>query len=279
VGRHRHCANDGASASRSGSVTADDSDAGYRCGRQGAALAGSAGSRDLPMHDCAVVGRLDHDVRTSVPAIASIGQAVVSRLLLWRRRSAPPTRTPHESFATHAITEVAAGGAIAFLESDRPDGPRVGDLHSDRAHPRDAVVLAPTSKQARGGTVSERFCLIAAPAVDPALLLPPSAGTKRKPFPGAECEVDGWAWAIAATRRSPAAPPRRRESGRVASGRSSAVLARSRRGPASTGCTPLATSRADAWRGRSLALPPSRDSSREGLVGDLCRNGNRSACH
>ena len=146
-----------------------------------------------------------------------------------------------DRYATHAITEVAAGGAIAFLESDRPDGPRVGDLHSDRAHPRDAVVLAPTSKQTRGGTVSERFCLIAAPAVDPALLLPPSAGAKRKPFPGAECEVDGWAWAIAATRRSPAAPPRSRESGRVASGRSSAVLARSRRGPASTGCTPLAS--------------------------------------
>jgi hypothetical protein len=38
------------------------------------------------------------------------------------------------------------------------------------------VVLAPTSNQARGGTVSERFCLIAARAVDPALLLPPSAG-------------------------------------------------------------------------------------------------------
>ena len=38
------------------------------------------------------------------------------------------------------------------------------------------MVLAPTSNQARGGTVSERFCLIAAPAVDPALLLPPSAG-------------------------------------------------------------------------------------------------------
>jgi hypothetical protein len=40
----------------------------------------------------------------------------------------------------------------------------------------------------------------------------------------------------------------------------------------------LATSRADAWRARSLALPPSRDSSREGLVGDFCRNGTRSAC-
>ena len=170
--------------------------------------------------------------------------------------------------ATHAITEVAAGGAIAFLESDRPDGPRVGDLHSDRAHPRDAVVLAPTSKQTRGGTVSERFCLIAAPAVDPALLLPPSAGTKWKPFPGAECEVDGWAWAIAATRRSPAAPPRRKELGRVASGRSSAVLARSRRGPASTGCTPLANGRKVSPLRQRPDLPSAR-SSRTVTIGWL----------
>ena len=178
-------------------------------------------------------------------------------------RDAAPCRSPRgivKSAATgralchSAITEVAAGGAIAFLESDRPDGPRVGDVHSDRAHPRNAVVLAPTSKQARGGTVSERFCLIAAPAVDPALPLPPSAGTERKPFPGAECEVDGWAWAIAATRRSPAAPPRRREPGRLASGRSSAVLARSRRAPASTGCTSLANSRCRPTPGSRPAL-------------------------
>ena len=43
------------------------------------------------------------------------------------------------------------------------------------------------------------FCLIAAPAVDPALLLRPFAGAKRKPSLGVERQLGGWAWVQAAT--------------------------------------------------------------------------------
>ena len=43
-------------------------------------------------------------------------------------------------------------------------------------------------------TKIRRGRFIAAPAVDPVLLLPPFAGAKRKPFPGVERELDGWAW-------------------------------------------------------------------------------------
>jgi hypothetical protein len=61
-------------------------------------------------------------------------------------------------FATHAITEVAAGEAIAFLESDRPDGPRVGDVHSDRAQPSDASVLACGEQADAQGAGLGHFC-------------------------------------------------------------------------------------------------------------------------
>jgi hypothetical protein len=60
--------------------------------------------------------------------------------------------------ATHAITEVAAGGAIAFLESDRPDGPRVGDVHSERAQPGDASVLACGEQADAQGAGLGHFC-------------------------------------------------------------------------------------------------------------------------
>jgi hypothetical protein len=78
---------------------------------------------------------------------------------------------------------------------------------------------------------------------------------------------------------SPATDLSVRGSGSASGSAQTSALVSSGREVAGIGGPDWATSRAAAWRGRSLALPPSRDSSGEDLVGGLCRSGNRSACH
>ena len=116
------------------------------------------------LFDCPVDHRSVLSLELSVPSICSTRRRVLSRSAESRRTTATTTQDasagaePDDRFATHAITDVAAGGAIAFLESDRPDGPRVGDVHSDRAQPSDASVLACGEQADAQGAGLGHFC-------------------------------------------------------------------------------------------------------------------------